>query len=85
MLFNAGFLVIFDTSSTTISAPSIACEYADPNDSKFDEGKLNYFKDRIDEIKSSRIWKREDLVHLFHEMIPDFGHKDTGKFLDQKM
>ena len=55
------------------------------NDSKFDEGKLNYFKDRIDEIKSSRIWKREDLVHLFHEMIPDFGHKDTGKFLDQKM
>ena len=55
------------------------------NDSIFDEGKLNYFKDRIDEIKSSRIWKREVLVQLFHEMIPDFGHKDTGKFLDQKM
>ena len=54
-------------------------------DSIFDEGKLNYFKDRIDEIKSSRIWKREVLVQLFHEMIPDFGHKDTGKFLDQKM
>ena len=55
------------------------------NDSIFDEEKLNYFENRIDEIKSSRIWKREDLVQLFHEMIPDFGHKDTGKFLDQKM
>ena len=55
------------------------------NDSIFDEEKLSYFEGRIDEIKSSRTWKREDLVHLFHEMVPGFGHKETGKFLDQKM
>ena len=55
------------------------------NDSIFDEEKLSYFEGRIDEIKSSRTWKREDLVQLFHEMIPGFGHKETGKFLDQKM
>ena len=55
------------------------------NDSIFDEEKLSYFESRIDEIKSSRTWKREDLVHLFHEMVPGFGHKETGKFLDQKM
>ena len=55
------------------------------NDSIFDEEKLSYFESRIDEIKSSRTWKREDLVQLFHEMIPDFGHKETGKFLDQRM
>ena len=55
------------------------------NDSIFDEEKLSYFEGRIDEIKSSRTWKREDLVQLFHEMVPGFGHKETGKFLDQKM
>ena len=55
------------------------------SDSIFDEEKLSYFESRIDEIKSSRTWKREDLVQLFHEMIPGFGHKETGKFLDQKM
>ena len=55
------------------------------NDSIFDEEKLSYFESRIDEIKSSRTWKRADLVQLFHEMIPGFGHKETGKFLDQKM
>ena len=55
------------------------------NDSIFDEEKLSYFESRIDEIKSSRTWKRADLVQLFHEMIPGFGHKETGKFLDQRM
>jgi UDP-N-acetylglucosamine 4,6-dehydratase len=55
------------------------------NDSIFDEEKLTYFEGRIDEIKSSITWEREDFVKLFHEMIPDFGHKETGKFLDQRM
>ena len=55
------------------------------NDSKFDQEKLDHFVARIDQIKLSQIWKREDFVNLFHEMIPDFGHKETGKFLDQRM
>ncbi len=55
------------------------------NDSVFDEEKLGLFERRIEEIKSSPIWKREDFVKLFHEMIPNFGHKETGKFLDQRM
>jgi FlaA1/EpsC-like NDP-sugar epimerase len=55
------------------------------NDPIFDQEKLTYFEDRIDEIKSSITWEREDFVKLFHEMIPDFGHKETGKFLDQRM
>ena len=55
------------------------------NDSMFDQEKLNHFEGFIDEIQSSPIWKRAKFVDLFHEMIPDFGHKETGKFLDQKM
>ena len=55
------------------------------NDSIFDEEKLGLFECRMKEIKSSPIWKREDFVNLFHEMISNFGHKETGKFLDQRM
>ena len=55
------------------------------NDPVFDQEKLASFEARIDEINSSQTLKREDFVELFHEMIPDFGHKETGKFLDQRM
>jgi FlaA1/EpsC-like NDP-sugar epimerase len=55
------------------------------NDPVFDEDKLTYFESSIKKIKRSTVWKRSDLVSLFHEMIPDFAHKETGKFLDQKM
>jgi FlaA1/EpsC-like NDP-sugar epimerase len=55
------------------------------NDSIFDQEKLSRFEYQIDEIKSSPTWKRENLINLFHDMIPGFGHKEAGKFLDQKM
>ena len=55
------------------------------NESHFDEEKLLFFDQKIKEIKSSSAWSREEIVKLFHEMIPDFGHKETGKFLDQRM
>ena len=51
----------------------------------FDQEKLSYFEQRINEIKNSYAWRREEIVELFHEMIPNFGHKETGKFLDQRM
>ena len=55
------------------------------NEPIFEEGKLSYFEKRISEIKKSEGWNREEIVELFHKMIPGFGHKETGKFLDQKM
>jgi hypothetical protein len=30
-------------------------------------------------------WSKQDLVKLFFSMIPDFGHKEMGKYLDQRM
>ena len=55
------------------------------NEPRFDEQKLLFFDQKIKEIKNSTTWSREEIVELFHEMIPDFGHKETGKFLDQRM
>ena len=55
------------------------------NEPVFEEDKLLYFEKRIKEIKNSIAWSREEIVELFHKMIPNFGHKETGKFLDQRM
>jgi FlaA1/EpsC-like NDP-sugar epimerase len=55
------------------------------NEPMFDDFKLSHFENSIFKIKQSSVYKRSDLVSLFHEMIPGFAHKETGKFLDQKM
>jgi len=55
------------------------------NDAIFDEVLLSEFEERIASMKDELSWSKEDLVQLFFRMIPDFGHKETGKYLDSKM
>jgi FlaA1/EpsC-like NDP-sugar epimerase len=55
------------------------------NPAGFDQGKLEYFDNTISKLRSNKSWRKEDIVNLFHEMIPDFGHKEMGKYLDAKM
>lgn len=55
------------------------------NDSGFDELMLGDFESRIAALKQKLSWTKEDLVKIFFKMIPDFGHKETGKYLDGKM
>ncbi|TPN87872.1 UDP-N-acetylglucosamine 4,6-dehydratase [Aquimarina algicola] len=55
------------------------------NDLHFDEEALETFTKKIHNLKQNRKWDKKDLVDLFFEMIPDFGHKETGKYLDSKM
>jgi hypothetical protein len=50
-----------------------------------DSSKLENFKRRIEEIKSSSLWHKSDLVELFKSMLPDFEHEEKGKNLDSKM
>lgn len=50
-----------------------------------EEDKLLLFEKRIKELRTSRRWNKEEIVKLFHIMIPEFGHKETGKYLDSKM
>jgi FlaA1/EpsC-like NDP-sugar epimerase len=47
--------------------------------------KLNLFETSINNLLANKQWKKEELVDLFHQMIPDFGHKEMGKYLDAKM
>jgi len=55
------------------------------NEADFDEQLLAEFEDRIAAMKQDLDWTKQDLVDLFYRMIPDFGHKETGKYLDSKM
>ena len=55
------------------------------NEPNFKEEKLNNFTKVITELKEKREWTKEQIVELFFKMIPDFAHKETGKYLDNKM
>jgi FlaA1/EpsC-like NDP-sugar epimerase len=55
------------------------------NEGYFSNDKINVFSNTISEFKKSKKWNKEQLVDLFLKMIPDFGHKETGKYLDSKM
>lgn len=55
------------------------------NEAIFNSGLLTEFETSIQAIRDKRAWDKQYLVDLFFKMIPDFGHKETGKYLDGKM
>jgi len=55
------------------------------NDPLYQQELLELFEQKITQMKADREWSKEDIVKLFFSMIPDFGHKETGKYLDSKM
>jgi len=46
---------------------------------------IDYFENSIRSMRERKSWTKPQIVDLFHYMIPDFGHKETGKYLDEKM
>jgi FlaA1/EpsC-like NDP-sugar epimerase len=55
------------------------------NEPDFDNDKLNEFENAIGNMRHKGHWTKEDLVNLFGMMIPEFHHRETGKYLDQRM
>jgi FlaA1/EpsC-like NDP-sugar epimerase len=55
------------------------------NEAVFNPALVNEFEQTITQYKSDLSWSKQDIVELFFKMIPDFGHKETGKYLDGKM
>jgi len=55
------------------------------NEANFEQSKLESFSSKIAQMKANIKWSKEEIVALFHDMIPNFGHKETGKYLDSKM
>lgn len=55
------------------------------NEPLYEQELLTLFENSISEMKGEQAWTKEEIVNLFFTMIPDFGHKETGKYLDSKM
>jgi len=55
------------------------------NEADYDDALLNAFEEKINFFKSNLSWTKEDIIKEFLKIIPDFGHKETGKYLDGKM
>ncbi len=51
----------------------------------YDNTKLTLFEQTIADFKKSKNWTKAQMVELFFELIPNFGHKETGRYLDGKM
>jgi len=55
------------------------------NNADFDNVKLDMFSNEIKLLRDDTAWEKNQIVKLFNKMLPDFGHKETGKYLDSKM
>ncbi|WP_238376289.1 UDP-N-acetylglucosamine 4,6-dehydratase [Marinagarivorans algicola] len=55
------------------------------NDLNIDGLKVDFFEKTINALKARGTWEKQEIVSLFFEMLPDFGHKELGKYLDSKM
>jgi FlaA1/EpsC-like NDP-sugar epimerase len=55
------------------------------NQPDFDEAKLDYFMDGIEALREKGIWTKDNILKLYFGLLPEFDHKETGKYLDQRM
>jgi FlaA1/EpsC-like NDP-sugar epimerase len=55
------------------------------NKANYNEELLNNFEATMKNFKQNLSWTKDDIVNQFFKILPDFGHKETGKYLDGKM
>jgi len=55
------------------------------NEANFSSDMLDNFLEVIYDLRAQTVWEKSPIVDLFNEMIPDFDHKETGKYLDGRM
>ena len=55
------------------------------NQPNFDEPKLDNFMNGIEALRNKGVWSKEEIVKLYFGLLPEFAHKETGKYLDQRM
>lgn len=55
------------------------------NEALFDPQLVTEFEQTIAKLKQDKAWTKDEIVKLFYKMLPEFGHMETGKYLDGKM
>ncbi len=75
----------FFTEKETLDVNRFASIGIIKNTLSFNEPNLIHFSNSIAQFKKNKQWTKQQLLDLFNKMIPNFGHKETGKYLDAKM
>ena len=55
------------------------------NEANFSSNMLDNFLEVINDLRAQTLREKAPIVDLFNKMIPDFDHKETGKYLDGRM
>jgi len=55
------------------------------NEPVYDEQKLDHFFAGVEVLREEGRWDKQSIVDLFFDLLPEFAHKETGKYLDQRM
>ena len=55
------------------------------NDDFPDDDKLDHFLSEVAALQRGRRWTKIDLVQLFNDLLSNFSHKETFKYLDDRM
>lgn len=75
----------FFTENETINLERFQSLGIVKNSNYLEDEKLLHFLNEIKVLKSEMRWTKEHIVKLFKDLIPNFEHKETGKYLDAKM
>jgi FlaA1/EpsC-like NDP-sugar epimerase len=75
----------FYTDREKLDMDSFASIGVIKNGPEFDAARIEHFESAIAAMRKRGSWTRGELVELFNETIPEFQHKETGKFLDGRM
>ena len=51
----------------------------------YDSQKLDDFSSGVEALREKGNWDKQAIVDLFFNLLPEFAHKETGKYLDQRM
>jgi FlaA1/EpsC-like NDP-sugar epimerase len=55
------------------------------NQSVYDGQKLDNFFSGVEVLRKKGDWNKQEIVDLFLDLLPEFAHKETGKYLDGRM
>lgn len=55
------------------------------NQPDFDDAKLDDFIDGIKTLRAKAFWTKDEIKKLYFDLLPEFSHIETGKYLDQRM
>ena len=75
----------FFTESETLDMNRFESIGVIKNDPSFDVAHLDRFMNAIERMRADAAWSKDEIVREFMAIIPDFAHKETGKYLDNRM